>query len=201
MSDEQTRLWRVLRSSTAAFSVGCPRPQDTDGETMPEFGALVKVVRTNGDIIYGLIHDVRIEDDAFVRQLVAAAVNEPEIIEDQRQKRQVPIEVSVLAVGHGRDLDVYHRLPPQPPGALDDVIPCNAAEMVRFSERQDWLRLVLAAPNVPAEQLIGAALRRAALARPPDQRNAYLVGAGRELARLLADNLVQLDGILRQLHL
>ena len=191
----------MLRSSTTAFSVGCPRPETADGESMPEFGALVKVVRANGDIIYGLIHDVRIEDDAFVRQLVAAAFDQPEMIEDQRQKRQVPIEVSVLAVGHGRDLDVHHRLPPQPPGALDDVIPCNAAEIVRFSERQDWLRLVLAAPNVSAEQLIGAALRRAALSRPPDQRNAYLVGAGRELARLLADDLVRLDGILRQLRL
>ena len=200
MSDDKVRLWRVLRSSTTAFSVGCPRPEPADNEAMPEFGALVKVVRPNGDIIYGLIHDVRIEDDAFVRQLVAAAVNEPEMLEDQRQKRQVPIEVNVLAVGHGRGLDVYHRLPPQPPGALDDVILCNAAEMVRFSERHDWLRLVLAAPNVSAEQLIGAALRRAALSRPPDQRNAYLVGAGRELARLLADDLLRLDGILRQLR-
>jgi hypothetical protein len=73
--------------------------------------------------------------------------------------------------------------------------------MVRFSERHEWLRLVLAASNVSAEQLIGATLRRAALSRPPDQRNAYLVSAGRELARLLAEDLVQLDGILRQLRL
>jgi hypothetical protein len=201
MSEERGRLWRVLRSSTASFSVGCPRPLDTSDQSMPEFGALVKVVRPNDDIIYGLIHDVRIEDDAFVRQLVAAAVDEPEIIEDQRQKRQVPIEVSVLAVGHGRDLDVHHRLPPQPPGALDDVIPCNAAEVVRFSERQDWMRIVLASPDTSADQLLGAALRRAALSRPPDQRNAYLIGAGRELARLLADDLARLDGILRQLRL
>jgi hypothetical protein len=167
---------------------------------MPEFGTLVKVTRPNGDVIYGLIYDVRIEDDAFVRQLVAAAVNDPEIIEDQRQKRQVPVEVSVLAVGHGRDLEVYHRLPPQPPGALDDVLMCNAAEVVRFTARHDWLRLVLAAPDAPAEQLIAAALRRAAVARPPDQRDAYLIGAGRELARLLADDLLRLDGILRQLR-
>jgi hypothetical protein len=200
MSDEKAGLWRVLRSSTASFSVGCPRPLAGDDPPMPEFGALVKVVRSNGDIIYGLIHDVRIEDDAFVRQLVAAAVNAPEIIEDQRQKRQVPVEVSVLAVGHGRDLDVYQRLPPQPPGALDDVLICNHAEIVRFTQRHDWLRLVLAAQDAPAEELIAAALRSAAAARPPDQRDPYLIGAGRELARLLADDLLRLDGILRQLR-
>jgi hypothetical protein len=192
--------WRVLRSSTTSFSVGCPRPLDEGNPPLPEFGALVKVVRPTGDIIYGLIHDVRIEDDAFVRQLVAAAVSEPEMIEDQRQKRQVPVEVSVLAVGHGRGLEMHHRLPPHPPGALDEVLVCNAAEVVRFTERHDWLRLVLAAPDAPLEQLIGAALRHAAKARPPDQRDLYLVSAGRELARLLADDLLRLDGILRQLR-
>lgn len=200
MSDEKPMPWRVLRSSTTSFSVGCPRPLDEANPPLPEFGALVRVVRPNGDIIYGLIHDVRIEDDAFVRQLVAAAVSEPEMIEDQRQKRQVPVEVSVLAVGHGRSLEMYHRLPPHPPGALDEVLVCNGAEVVRFTERHDWLRLVLTAPDAPVEQLIGAALRHAAQARPPDQRDLYLVSAGRELARLLADDLLRLDGILRQLR-
>jgi hypothetical protein len=42
-------------------------------------------------------------------------------------------------------------------------------------------------------------LRNAAAARPPDQREAYLVSAGRELAKLLALDLTRLDGILRQL--
>jgi len=200
VSDAQATPWRVLRASTASFSVGCPRPLDEANPPLPEFGALVKVTRSDGNIIYGLIHDVRIEDDAFVRQLVAAAVNDREMIEDQRQKRQVPIAVSVLAVGHGRGLDVYHRLPPHPPGALDDVLVCNAAEVVRFTERHDWLRLVLSAPDAPAEQLIGAAVRHAVASRPPDRRDIYLVSAGRELARLLAKDLVRLDGILRQLR-
>ena len=42
-----------------------------------------------------------------------------------------------------------------------------------------------------------SALRAAALARPPDQREPYLVSAGRELAKLLALDLSRLDGILR----
>ena len=56
------------------------------------------------DLIYGLIFNVTIEDDAFVRQLVAAGVESAEIIEDQRQKRQVPIVVDVLVVGGGQGL-------------------------------------------------------------------------------------------------
>jgi hypothetical protein len=59
---------------------------------------------------------------------------------------------------------------------------------------------VLAAADAPADQLLAAALRMAAQARPPDQREGYLVGAGRELARLLAADLTRLDGILQQLR-
>jgi hypothetical protein len=147
-----------------------------------------------------LIFNVTIEDDAFVRQLVAAGVESAEIIEDQRQKRQVPIVVDVLVVGGGQGPTVYHRLPAQPPSTLDQIYLCNAAEIVRFTGRNDWLRTVLGAVEVPADQLLSAALRAAALARPPDQREPYLVSAGRELAKLLALELSRLDGILRQMR-
>ena len=68
---------------------------------------------------------------------------------------------------------------------------------MRFTERHDWLRTVLGAVEVPADQLLIATLRAAAQARPPDQREPYLVSAGRELARLLALDLSRLDGILQ----
>jgi hypothetical protein len=157
---------------------------------------------------------VTVEDDPFVRQLVAAGVEDEEYIADQRQRRQVPVSVDVLIVGHGRAatpaspvpqsdgalLDVYHRLPPQPPATLDRIYACNNAELVRFTERHDWLRIVLAVPSSAADALLIAALRSAAQARPElDRREAYLVSAGRELAKLLALDLTRLDGILRQL--
>jgi len=200
MTEESVLLGRVLRASTTTFVAGCPRPIIEEGQTPPEFGALVKAVRHNGDIIYGLIYDVAIQDDALVRQLVAAAVEAPEILADQRQRRQVPIEVSVLAVGHGRALDVHYRLPPQPPGALDEILICNAAEIVRFTGGHEWLRSVLTAPDAPVDHLIATALLRAAAARPPGDSDAYLISAGRELARLLSVDVVRLEGILRLLR-
>ena len=91
----------------------------------------------------------------------------------------MPIVVDVWVVGGGQGLAVYHRLPAQPPGTLDQIYLCNAAEIVRFTERHDWLRTVLAAVEAPADQLL-MRLCAAALARPPDQREAYLVAAGRD---------------------
>ncbi|PKO20440.1 MAG: hypothetical protein CVU38_20090 [Chloroflexi bacterium HGW-Chloroflexi-1] len=207
MRDEPIMVGRVLRASTASFAVGCRGLISKQDQTIPEFGALVKAVGPAGsrgadgaaNATYGLIYNVTIEDDAFVRQLVAAGVEDTVYIEDQRQNRQVPIVVDVLVTGCGSGLEVCHRLPPQPPATLDQIYTCNAAELVRFTVRHDWLRTVLAALDVPTDPLLVAALRAAAQARPPDQREAYLIGAGRELARLLALDLIRLDGVLRQL--
>lgn len=200
MNGKYTVVGRVLRSSTTSFTVGCRQLISEQDQRVPEFGALVRAEGKDGGRVYGLIANVTIEDDAFVRQLVAAGVDSAEIIEDQRQKRQVPIVVDVLVVGGGQGLTVYHRLPAQPPSTLDQIYLCNAAEIVRFTERNDWLRTVLGAVEVPADQLLSATLRAAALARPPDQREPYLVSAGRELAKLLTLDLARLDGILRQIR-
>jgi hypothetical protein len=195
--NEPVIVGRVLRSSTTGFTIGCRQLISEQDQRIPEFGALVRAEAKDGDITYGLISNVTIEDDAFVRQLVAAGVESAEIIEDQRQKRQVPIVVDVLVVGGGQRLAVYHRLPAQPPSTLDQIYLCNAAEIVRFTERHDWLRTVLGSVEVPADQLLTATLRAAALARLPDQREPYLVSAGRELAQMLALDLSRLDGILQ----
>ena len=194
---ESTIVGRVLRSSTTSFTVGCRQLISEQDQRVPEFGALVRAEGKDGTIVYGLIFNVTIEDDAFVRQLVAAGVDSAEIIEDQRQKRQVPIVVDVLVVGGGQGLAVYHRLPAQPPSTLDQIYLCEPAEIVRFTERPDWLRTVLGSVEAPVDQLLTATLRAATQARPPDQREPYKIAAGRELAKLLALDLARLDGILQ----
>ena len=202
MTDIPLSIGRVLRSSTTNFTVGCRQLISDQPRSIPEFGALVKATKPGlHTVIYGVISNVLIEDDTFVRQLVAAGVESAEIIEDQRQKRQVPIEVNVVVTGYGRGMEITHRLPPQPPATLDQIFACNNAELVRFTQRHDWLRTVLAAADAPVDQLLIAVLRAAAAARQPSgQDETYLVDAGRELARLLAMDLSRLDGILGQLR-
>ena len=55
------------------------------------------------------------QHEGLVRQIVAAGVSTPEIIEDQRQRRAVPIHIEILTTGYVEDGVVRHRLPPQPP--------------------------------------------------------------------------------------
>jgi len=196
MSNGNLRVGRVLRAGTRGFAIGCTVMQPD----VPAFGSFVRAEgHTPGSAIYGLIYDVSVEDDPFVRQFISA--NPPdEVVRDQRENRQMPIEVSVLAVGCGDGQAIRHCLPAQPPVALDWLYQCTDDEVRAFTARFDYFRLVLEAREVPADELLAASLRAAATARPENERTAFLVEAGRELARLLAGDPLRLEGLLRRLQ-
>lgn len=199
MSDKNLQVGRVLRAGTRGFTIGCAVMQPD----IPAFGSFVWAEGlTPGSAIYGLIYDVSVEDDPFVRQFISA--NPPEeVVRDQRENRQIPIEVSVLAVGCNDSQDannIHQRLPAQPPVTLDWLYQCTDDEVRAFTARFDYFRLVLDAREAPADELLAASLRTAAAARPEDERETFLVEAGRELARLLSGDLVRLEGLLRRLR-
>ncbi len=190
-------IGRVLSSSTTRCVAGCPAllPEE------PTFGAFVKVQVPNGTEVYGLIYDVAFQDDLLVRQLIGAEQISEEVLRDQRENRQIPIEVAVLVVGYRRDGVVYHVLPPQPPPALNEVMLCNEEEVVAFTRSFDYFRTVVATSDLPADELVAASLRQASRHRGGDESDrSYLIRAGRELVRLLNDDLVRLESILRRVR-
>ena len=193
MQEQSLPVGRVLNSSTSSFSIGTK----TLAAAVPRFGGFVKAAAPDGGDIIGLIYNVLIEDDLFARQLIGAEVS-AEYIADQRQNRQVPIEISVLVVGHARDGKMYPYLPPQPPISLDEIVTCSDAEVVQFTADFTYFRTVLNAKDAPADELLAAALRLAAGARGAQGRD-FLVRAGRELSRLLAFDAVRLEGLLRRI--
>jgi len=200
MTDKNLPVGRVLRAGTRGFAIGCT----VMTPDIPAFGSFVRADGlTPGSAIYGLIYDVSVEDDLFVRQFIGA--NPPEeVVRDQRENRQVPIEVSVLAVGVRHSLGgdgetIRHCLPAQPPVTLDWLYQCSDEEVRAFTARFDYFRLVLESREAPADELLAASLRAAAAAWLEHEREAFLIRAGRELARLLANDPVRLEGLLRRL--
>ena len=124
---------------------------------------------------------------------------------DQRENRQVPIEVSVLAVGASQGGEdggehIYHCLPAQPPVTLDWLYQCTDDEVRAFTARFDYFRLVLETRDVPADELLAASLRVAAAARPEEERETFLVEAAREMVKLLASDPVRLEGLLHRIR-
>ncbi len=69
-----------------------------------------------------------------------------------------------------------------------------------FTTSFDFLPLVLGTSQLPAEQLLAAALQRAAEARPEAERRPYLIEAGRACARLMSGDLPRLQTLLANLE-
>jgi len=197
MPQEQAPIGRVTRSSTRGFvgAVRLPEPE------IPVFGLFCRAEAQRGQsAVIGLIYNISIEDDAFARQVATAEGLTPEQLADTRFNRQVPVEFSALAVGF-RLADGYrYTLPPQPPLTMAAIHPLLPGEIRGFSERPEWIPLVLGAPEIPADDLLAAALRLAAAARAEAERAPFLLSTGRECARLLSYDLTRLDNLLRKLQ-
>jgi hypothetical protein len=194
--DGVATLGRLLRSATTGYVFGCSVPEPG----VPCFGDFVKAPAERGQTnVLGLIYNIVVEDDPFVRQMVAAPDLDDAYILDQRNNRQVPLEVSVLCIGYLNGRGIQCGLPPQPPVTLDSIRACQPAEVLECTSSFEYLRLILAAPDVPADELIAVSLRNAAELYAPEDRRGFLRKAGRELARLLSRDLARLDNLLRRI--
>ena len=193
----QLEIGRLLRAGTTGFVVGC-RVAQIDA---PSFGALVQVALDGDYQVYGLIHDIHIDDDGLVRQLVTADDVEDAIIADNRVNRNVPVELSVLTVGYQLDGKISHMLPPRPPLSLDVICLCTPEQVRQFTSigRFGYFRHVLRAADLPVGELLAAHIQQAgamqAEAGNPEWRNA----ASQELITLLRDDYALLMSVLGSL--
>ncbi len=152
----EIEIGRLLRSGTTGFVIGCRVSQ----LSAPSFGALVRVPLEAGYQVYGLIYDIHIEDDGLVRQLISAEDVPEEVLRDNRENRNVPVEIGVLAVGYEKAGQIFHLLPPRPPLSLDTIYLCSSEEMVRFTAagRFGYFRHILRDRDKPVEELLAAHL-------------------------------------------
>jgi hypothetical protein len=183
---------RVLRSSTTGYTIGTKALK----AEVPYFGDFVKVHVSSGCDVVGLIADVVIRDDPFIRQLAAPDVDQ-EIIADHRENR-LAIEVSVVVIGYVEQDCFHQHLPIQPPTALEEIWTCTDSEIASFTQSDlTFFQTVLGSKDSQTDELLAASLRRAA-ATHEDSRK-FLIKAGRELSRLFAFDMIRLDGLFRRI--
>lgn len=177
---------RVLRASTRGYACGT---HSTSIDDRHDFGAFVKapIANDSDQMAIGLIYAVEIKDDLLINELVMAEAVDASVLRDQRENRMIPVEISVLNIGYGVGNAFLHSLPPRPPMSLSQVTLCTVDDVYHFTQRPEFFRLVLNASEVPTDDLLAAMLRYAAGAYHPDERRAFLVRCGQQLARLLPD--------------
>ena len=200
MTANRTRIeiGRLLRAGTAGFVVGCRVSQ----VEAPSFGALVSVPQNAGYEIFGLVHDIHIDDDGLVRQLVTAESVQEGVIADNRVNRNVPLEISVLAVGYKQAGEIFHLLPPRPPLSLDQIFLCGESEICQFTSagRFGYFRHVLRAQELPVGELLAAHIQQAQAAHLNAGDDTWTAAATQELITLLRDDYPTLMAVLSALR-
>jgi len=189
----QIEIGRLLRAGTTGFIAGCRVSQFT----VPAFGEIVRAPLGDSYQVYGLIHDIHIDDDGLVRQLVTSENISDEVLKDNRERRIVPVEMSVLAIGYEQDGKIYHTLPPRPPLSLDVIYLCDDIDVARFAAigRFGYFRHILGAKEVPVGEVLAAHLAQVARSHGKNGE-LWRERATHELISLLRDDYPTLMGVL-----
>jgi hypothetical protein len=187
-------IGKLLRAGTTGFVFGCRINQ----LEAPSFAALVSADLGNNTRVFGIITDIHIDDDGLVRQLVTTENTAPEVIADNRVNRNIPVEISVLAVGHEQNGVISHFLPPRPPLSLDTVFLCGDEEITAFTSlvRFGYLRHILNNKVLPTAELIACHIKQAQSAHVNTGTPDWIQQASQELITLLRDDYPLLMNVL-----
>ena len=182
---------------TIAVSIREFQAQSYDLYLSPSFGSFIHVASTAPGIeIYAVVQDIRTEPIDPSRPVVARGAqlsNEEAIYEENPHFRHIMrTRFSAAVVGYEQDGQAMHLLPPQPPRIHGFVYACTNEQVICFTQGLGFLRLLMAAQA--SNDLLSACVRVAAAARAgqPD----YVVGAGKELMVLLAEDPNRLNALL-----
>ncbi|HEX2173499.1 MAG TPA: hypothetical protein VHL09_13770 [Dehalococcoidia bacterium] len=191
------RLGEVIEASTTELVA-----ESYELHESPAFGSLVRVGDPGAET-YGLVYASSTASLDPGRRPVARGRDlerEDEIYQNHPQiVRLLRTEFRALIVGY-RDRDVIRqRIAPFPVRIHSFVWACTPAEVIQFTQRFDYLTLLIGAQTaVPADELVAAAVRSADQARGGD--DAYRIAAGKSLAVLLNGQFQRLNTILRQVR-
>ena len=187
------RVAEVIEASTTQFVAQCYELYE-----LPPLGSLVKT----GDI-YGIVANAATTSLEPGRRPIARGKDEASEEEIYRASPQLlkllRSEFEALVVGHKEGDRLCHYLPPNPARIHAFVYLCAPEEVQKFSQSFNFLNILANTRlPVPADELIAAALRQ--MSQAHEDRQAFLVSAGKELAVLLSSDFNQLKSILGRLQ-
>ncbi len=188
---------RILSADIRECSAAC-RVSEPD---LPSFGSLVRIPFREAPYleVYGLVSDIRIEEDGFLRQIASNETVSEEVMQDARVNRNVPIVMRILFVGSVSDAGISHMAPPHPPLTLNAIYRCGDEEISAFTSYSGYgyLRHILDARDISIPELLTAHVAQALTANNncgnPDWGK-YL------LAELIQQKRAQKDELMKMLN-
>jgi hypothetical protein len=191
------RVGEVVEASTTDFTAQCYELYQ-----IPPLGSLVKT-RDLPLELYGIVYNAATTSLEPGRRPIARGREEKTeegIYQTSPQLlKLLKSEFGALVVGHRQGDRLYHYLPPTPARIHSFVYLCSPEEVKEFSQSFDFLNIIINARlPVSTEELISACIRQ--MSQAYEDRQTFLVAAGKELAILLSGNLNQLKAILGRIR-
>jgi hypothetical protein len=191
------RVGEVIEASTTDFVAQCYELYQS-----PPLGSLVKT-RDQEVELYGIVYNATTTSLEPGRRPIARGKDEVAEEEIYRSSPQLlkllRSEFSVLVIGHRQGDKLYHYLPPKPARIHSFVYQCQPEEVKEFSQSFDFLNiLVNTRLPVSVDEIVAASLRQ--MSQAYEDRRAFLVAAGKELAILLSGQFNQLKAILGRIR-
>lgn len=195
MAEEQ-RVGEVIEASTTDFVAQCYELYQS-----PPLGSLVKTRDLDMEL-YGIVYNATTTSFEPGRRPIARGkdeTSEEAIYQASPQLlKLLKSEFGALVVGHRQDDKLHHYLPPKPARIHSFVYLCPPEEIKEFSQSFDFLNILLTTRlPVSPEELTAACLRQ--MSQVYEDRRAFLVAAGKELAVLLSGQFNQLKAILERI--
>ena len=191
------RVGEVIEASTTGFVAQCYELYQS-----PPLGSLVKTKDLPVEL-YGIVYNATTTSLEPGRRPIARGKDEATEEEIYRSSPQLlkllRSEFGALVVGHKDEGKLCHYLPPRPARIHSFVYQCSPDEVKEFSQSFDFLNILINAHlPVSTEELVAACIRQ--MSQVYEDRHAFLVGAGKELAILLSGNFNQLKAILGRIR-
>jgi len=194
--NEAQRVGEVIEASTTDFVAQCYELYQS-----PPLGSMVKT-RDLGVELYGIVYNATTTSLEPGRRPIARGkdeTSEEAIYQASPQLlKLLKSEFGTVVVGHRQGDKLHHYLPPKPARIHSFVYLCSPKEIKEFSQSFDFLNILLNTHlPVSPEELIAASLRQ--MSQVYEDRRAFLVAAGKELAILLSGQFNQLKAILERI--
>lgn len=194
MANTDSRLGEIVEASTSAWRSVAPRTFEA-----PAFGSFVKT--TDGSrTTYGVVSHVEHSSVDPSRRAIPLGRSWDELEREQPQVLDLlTTEFQAICVAFAeQDGEIYPYLPPLPPRVHDFVGACDPKKIIELTEDLSFIRTLAACGLPVAAELVAAAIRNAASHR--EDRRAFLVRAGREVADLYRQDYEQASAIIRRIR-
>jgi hypothetical protein len=185
----------VVEASTSEFLA-----QTLELDAAPAFGAFVQVAADESLTIHGVVAHVQTTGiDPGARPIMRGhgEIRDERIYEENPDLPHVlRTTFRALVVGFDDGVRIYQFLPPRPARLHYSVFTSSRDTVNALTSSLDYLQALLAASEVPIDELLAANLRYTAAVRRDG--GDFLNLAGRELAQLLRTDYPRLTAILRR---